>query len=1209
MPPSFRDYIRRGPFLLDGALGTMIQKLELDETFYGGADFKMLVDILCFSAPDDVMDIHLSFLRAGAQAIETNTFGSSPLRLAEYDFSQLDTHQFPKNPYGIELNTLPLQQVAYFLNLRAAELARAACAQYRCESQFDGRDLFVVGSLGPSNHVVSATTANLRQATFDQIAENFYVQAMGLIDGGVDALLFETQQDILELKAGIFGARRAMKEKKCALPLMAQVTVDPLGRMQLFNTDIHAALVTVQGTGIDAFGINCSIGPDLMEKTVERLTQVSPLPVSVLPNAGLPISEDGKTVFRFAPDRFAALLKQFVQAYRVRVVGGCCGTTPDHIAAVRDALKEVVPKPCSKPKGLYVSGPQKAVLLDSTDGLIRFGERLNIRGSKLVRDAVENNMGINHDILESVVREQVLDLGCPVIDVCMDSNQVNTVEVLREVVHRQTIDFAGAMCLDSFQPEALAEAVKVYPGRPILNSISLEETAPGKIKLDVVMESVEGHDAVFIALCTGPSGPAATATDKLDLAEKIIQRAKERYNVGPHRLFVDVNVFPIGSENEPGMNFALETLEGVRLVKQKFPKVKTILGVGNLTNGLASKPYMRLVLTSVFVDEARKRGLDAAIINPNHYLFVSDLDPHHYQLALRIIFDHDMLAFEELETIAESKKGITKKQTPVYNDLDAETAITEKIKEGFKERESGTLTFQGHTYPYEDRIVLHLPEVLQRWAPLDFVNDRLMAAMQELGDGFARGDVSLPHLLRSADMMRQVMGFIERYLTNHSDTPTSSEKRYKGIVVLGTVYQDVHSIGKDLARTLLENYGYKVIDLGVMTPLQKFIDTAITHKANAIGMSALLVQTSNHMITVSRMLEEQGMEALPVLIGGAPVSDRHAAYVALAGHDDIERMRGNVFYCRTAMDGVNIMNQLMQLKDPAAFYEDNRRKLIRKFKQAQKRQEVEAGLLASLPRRTIRFDGIHRDTRLCFRHQVYRFDLKDFANHLDKHTLFSLNWRFGAQTAGEHVTQTQAEMETLFQQWIQKASIERWIQPQGIIGLYPCCSEGEQVILFDPDDLTQEIAQLTFTTVIGAGNEDLVSGADYFIPRQKKEYDVIGLQLTTAGAQVESVIESFKRKDDFESALLLQGLSDRIAEDMAEYLHGVLRKSIGVPPDCGQRWSPGYPGMKDITQNKIIYQLLHAGELLGIKITDAGEFQPTGTTAAAVSFHTQARYT
>jgi 5-methyltetrahydrofolate--homocysteine methyltransferase len=1207
---EFKQLLRQEVLFLDGGMGTTIHGLGLEDGHFGGPDYKMLVDLLSFSQPEAMIGVHLQFYRAGAHAVETNTFGSSPFRLAEYDFSGLNLERFAPNPYGKDPRLLSHEDFAYYLSRRGAELACAARDRYRAEPGHDGRPLFVIGSMGPSNRVLSSTRATLRQSTFAAIADNFRRQALGLIDGGVDVLLYETQQDILELKAAVFGGRQAMVERGVSLPIMAQVTVDQFSRMQIFNTHIHAAQVTLQGIGIDVFGINCSIGPDLMIKSVETLSRFSPLPVSVVPNAGLPVSENGQTVFRFEPDRFSSLLRDFVAEYGVQVVGGCCGTTPDHIAATVDAIRGLAPRKRAPERGLYVSGPQEAVLLDSSRSLIRFGERLNARGSKKVRDAVENDTGINHDVLEEVVREQVQGLGCEVVDVCMDSNVVDTVAVLREVVHIQTTDFSGAMCLDSFQVDALAEAVKVYPGRPIINSISMEEASPGVLKIDAVIEATAGHDPLFVALCTGPKGPAATAREKLDLATEIIGRARDRHGVAADRIFVDVNVFPIGSESVEGMNFAVESLEGVRLVKERFPETHTSLGVGNLTNGLAKKPYMRIVLTSVFLDEARKRGLDAAIINPSHYVFVSDLDPAHYRLGLRVVLERDMDAFAELEGIAAQKAGGEAPRRVIYDDLPVEEAVIQKIKDGHKERQPGSFTFRKRGYDYQDRIVLQVADAMERHAPLDFINTHLMRAMQDLGDGFGRGEVSLPHLLKSADVMRQAMGFLEKYMRDEAGVDVHAKIDYKGTVVIGTVYQDVHSIGKDLARTLLENYGYRVIDLGTMTPLQAFIDAAREHHADAIGMSALLVQTSNHMITVARMMAEQGLD-LPVLIGGAPVSDRHAAFVAMAGGDDTARMRGDVFYCRTAMDGVNVMNAI-RTTDPARkaeLLESNRKKLIHRYEHALQRAAREEELFATLPRRVISHDEIALPAEPRFRARRVEYDLRDFAAHIDRKTLYALNWKFGGSASRERTHTTAAELGALFNEWVDKAARHGWLKPQGVMGLFPCWSEGEEVVVLDPGDASREVARLTFTTVIGAGSDDLLSGAQFFTPRgAASEPGVIGLQITTSGPQVDAFIEKMKAEGDSESALFLQGLSDRIAEDMADHLNALQRELLGIGPKAGLRWSPGYPGMRDIQMNRVIMETLGAGPAIGVIITPAGEFSPTGTTAAAVSFHPGARY-
>ena len=842
---NFTEFLREHILVLDGATGTMIQSLDLDDTAFGGTDYRMLSDLLTFSKPEAMKSIHRAFFEAGSHAVETNSFGASPMRLSEYNFSRLDLTAFAPIPYGVDLRTISHEDFARVLSRRAAEIACEARDAYRASPQYDGRPLFVIGSIGPSNRVVSHTKASLTRATFDEIEANFHCQVCGLIDGGADVLLYETQQDMLELKAAIMGGQRAMRERGKKLPIMAQVSVDQFGKMQIFNTDIQAALVTLEGIGIDAFGINCSIGPDLMEKTIAKIARFSHVPISVVPNAGLPVSEGGKTVFRFAPERFAELLLRFVEEYGVNIIGGCCGTTPEHIRLTAEAVRALKPKQRQPEPGLYVAGAQNAVLLDGSKTLIRFGERLNARGSKKVRDAVESGQGINMDVLEEVAREQAEGLGCEIIDVCMDSNLIDTTETLKTVVHAVNTDFTGAMCIDSFQVDALAEAVKCYAGRPIVNSISMEEVSPDVPKMDAVIEAVNAHNPLYVGLCTGPKGPGATVAEKLEVASEIIDRAGAKYGISPDRLFIDTNVFPIGSESVEGMNFAMETVGAIRELKKKYPTVHTILGVGNLTAGLATKPYMRTVLTSVFLDEARKVGLDAAIINPNHYVFVADLDPKDYALGRRAVIERDMDAYAELEVIAQAKKGVETVQRTSYDGLPLEEAIREKIKDGYKERENGEFTFKNRTYAYSDRIVLQVAEAMEVHAPLDFISMHLMAAMQELGDGFGRGEVSLPHLLKSADVMRQAMAFLEAYMRNESGIELDGEIAYKGTVVIGTVYQDVHSIGKDLARTLLENYGYRVIDLGVMTPLQRYIDAAKENNADAIGMSALLVQTSN----------------------------------------------------------------------------------------------------------------------------------------------------------------------------------------------------------------------------------------------------------------------------------------------------------------------------------------------------------------------------
>ncbi|MBF0280700.1 MAG: homocysteine S-methyltransferase family protein [SAR324 cluster bacterium] len=1199
---NFLEALKTQIIVLDGAMGTMIQDLKLSDEDFGGSSFKMCSDLLNFSHPNEVKNLHLEYFKAGANAIETNTLGSSPLRMKEFDFQEIDTKAFRQIPYNLDLHNLSYEEIAYYCSRIGVEAGCKAREEYMATTAYDGRPLFITGSIGPSNWVLSSTHANLSKGTWDLIESNFFHQVLGLIDGGVDVLLYETQQDILEVKAAVAGGQRAMKEKKVKLPIMVQVTVDEFSKMQIFNTDIHAALTTVQDIGIDVFGINCSIGPDLMIPTVEKMSRFCKLPLSVIPNAGLPVSENGQTVYKVGPKPIADHLLMFVEKYGVNIIGGCCGTTPAHIRTISEYVRGKKPVPREIERGTYISGGQNAVLLDSSKNLIRIGERLNVRGSKKVREAVENEEQIiNYDALEEVVNEQVKDLGVSLIDVCMDSNLVDTKTTLPSVVQHITTDFPGVLCLDSFDVAALEAAIKVYPGRPIINSISMEEYEKGVSKIDALVPLTKFHNPLYICLATGPKGPGLTAQEKYDLAQQIVENCAI-HGVRPNQLLIDVNAFPIGAESVKGMNFSTESLNAIPLIKSIDSDLRVTIGVGNLTNGLAKKPYMRIVLTSVFLDEAYKKGLDAAIVNPHHYVPVESLDAHDYQLGLKIILERDMEAYEELEEIAQVKSGKTVKRRTSYEDLTLTAAICEKIKDGFKERSSGSFEIGEMIFKYQDKIVLQVKEAIKELMPLDLINDHLMVAMQELGDGFGRGEVSLPHLLKSADVMKQVMGFLEDYMKRISGVDVTEEISYKGTIVMGTVYQDVHSIGKDLAKTLFENYGYRVIDLGVQVPLESFISTAIQEKADAIGMSALLVQTSNHMITVAKMMKDAHLD-LPVLVGGAPVNKRHAGYVSMWGQDDLEQIKPDVFYCPSVMEGVNLM-KILQSDEKEDLVAKNKEELRQYYLRAKKQNEKIEELLATLPRRQIELENYCPPAAL---YGIESIQIPILDLPLETKTLYALNWKLGRRSSWESKGLSPENVDAMKNKWIEDSHQNKWIVPQGKVGLFPCQAEGDEVILFDPTDLQKEIARIDFTVVVGKGNQEIFSAAQFFLPRSSGKMDVIGLQISTGGQESPRKVEQFKKDGDTESALLLQGLSDRVAEDLASALHNRMRKQLGIGIKDGTRYSPAYPGLENVSINKVIYKLLNADEL-GIELTDAHEFFPTSTTAAVVCFNPEASY-
>ena len=1204
---SFKEELKKRVLILDGAMGTMVQNLDLSDAAFGGAEFKMLTDLLVFSRPRELEDIHLQYLMAGADIIETDTFGASPLRLKEFDFTRIETEDLQAIPQGLDLKQSDYSAITHHLNVEGARIAKRAVERYKSMPDYDGRGLYVAGSIGPSNYVLSSTQADLKQATFDQIVDNFRLQVLGLVEGGADLVLLETQQDILELKAAILGTRKAFAESHKELPIMVQVTVDQFSKMQIFNTSIQAAYTAVAGMGIDVFGINCNVGPELMQSTVEKMSHFVQHPISIVPNAGQPVSEDGRTCYKLQPDNMAEIMQPFVSGFGVSIVGGCCGTTPAHIQALRKRIDGIERKVITPEKAIYISGPQEAVRLDSSQSLIRIGERLNVRGSKKVRDAVEHDGEMETHVLEEVVSEQVIDLGIEIIDVCMDSNIVSTEEVLPKVIHEMTSDFKGAMCIDSFSVEALKEGIEVYPGRPIINSISLEEYQDGINKLDAVLSLTRDHHPIYIALVNGPKGPGQTSKEKVDLAVEIVKQAKEKHGVTPDQLLIDVNAYPIGSESVEGLNFCAETLDCLPKIKAIHPDLKTSIGVGNLTNGLGNKPYMRKLLTSVFLDESRKVGLDCAILNPNHYVPLESLTPYDVELARKVILDRDMDAFEELEAIALAKKTGQVQKKIDYEDLELEDRICRKIRDGYKQKEAGSLEKAGMQYDYRDRIVLDVVTILDRHEPLDFISGYLMKTMRELGDGFGRGEVSLPHLLKSADVMRNVMEFLERYMQHKSGIEPGAELQYKGVVVLGTVYQDVHSIGKDLARTLLENYGYRVIDLGVQVPLDLFIETARKENADAIGMSALLVQTSNHMITVKRMLKEEGY-SIPILIGGAPVNYRHAGFVAMHGQNDTAQIHDDVFYCESGMDGVNTMNRLQDKGQKAVLFEENRERLLREYQRAKGAQEVHDKLIQSLSWRKVNFKK-HEVAREGYGIHRTEFKLSQMRENLDLKSLYSLNWKFGKKSSWAQKGVTLDQLRKLEDEWVDKAGENGWIQPKARFALLPAQSEGDEVIIYDWRDDSREIGRIKFSVCIGKGRKDKFSIARHFFSKDSGQKDMIGLQITTAGKQVEKAIAEFKKQNDSESGLYLQGLSDRVAEDLAEYIHRLLRFRAGFKKEKpGQRYSPGYPALTDLGNNKVIWDILGA-EDIGITLTDANEFDPPSTTGAVVCFHRDAGYT
>ena len=1164
---NFLETIKKQIIVMDGAMGTMIQSLNLSDDDFGGKEFNILYDILVFSKKSSLKKMHTAYFKAGANCVETNTFGSNPFRLQEFNFKNINKKNLSDLPADFNINKADIKDISYKLSLLSSKTAKEALNDYKKLKEYDGRPLFVIGSIGPSNYVLSPTKAELKKSTFDEIKANFYIQAKGLIDGGCDVLLFETQQDVLELKAGIFGAQEAIRESKKKIPIMAQVTVDEFSRMQIFGTKIESVITTLSDIGIDTLGINCSLGPELMEDAIKKLSLYSKLPISVLPNAGMPILKQGIPVYDIAPKVFTKYLKNYITKYGINIVGGCCGTNPTHIKELASAVKDIKPKKREVSDKEFISGPQERVSLDSTKDIIRIGERLNVRGSKIVKQAVELETKVDFNALEKVASNQTKELGLKVLDVCMDSNIVNTQKTLGDVIYNLCIDFDGALSIDSFETQSLIEAVKKYPGKPIINSVSIEKIDKKESKIDIVLKQTACHSPYYVIMLADEEGPAKTCAKKIEIAEKSIKECK-KYGVTPSQLFVDINAFPIGSETNKEENFALESLKSIKGIKKLNHKIKTIIGVGNLTNGLAKKAYMRLVLTSVFLDEGKKLGLDAAIVNPSHYVPVESIDKKDYKLGQQIILKKDMTAFEKLEEIAEKKVGI-KKKTVSYEKLTVKEKIYNKIKEARKEHQKGKVKVENLSFNYEDKIVLDVAEALKELKPLELINEYLIPAMKDIGDDFAEGKVSLPHLLKSADLMKYSMEFIENYMQKKEGRKL---KKKRGLIVLGTVYQDVHSIGKDLTKTLFENYNYEVIDLGVQIEPETFVSTIKKSKADAIGMSALLVQTASHMLTVSEIMSKENID-IPILIGGAPINKNFAVDVAMAGKESVKEIKSNVFYCASSMDGINVLEKLNSNKKEEVL-EKNKKELTEIYKKVKEKKKE----ILPLKKRAIKLND-KKLPDLNFKIETVKKEWN--IENLNIKALHSINWKLKKILPEEEISE-----------WIEMAKKENITNAVGKIAFFECNSDGKDLIIYKPGT-NEEIEKISFKKLISKDKKEYYYISSYFLPKKKKKKDIVGFLISRAGIPNKEI----KNRLDNEASFMLTGISNRIAEDMANFLHQKIAKK-SLDKKLTSRYSPGYSALS-IKNNKVIYKLLKANKI-GIGITEAGEFLPLSTTAAIV---------
>src|SRR4051795_11038955 len=846
-----RDYleaINSRVVIFDGGMGATLEQFDLSEKDYGGLKGKAH-EALVLHRPDVIRQVQESMVEAGAEVVETDTFQASRLKLDEWGLGE----------HTLEINT------------KAAQIARKAAGEQR----------FVAGSIGPTGMLPASDDATLGAISFGDLVEIFTEQARGLLDGGVDLIIIETAQDILEVKASVFGAREAFKLAGRSVPIQTSVTLLPQGGKMLLGTDIDSALTTLTALDVDLLGLNCSTGPEDMRDAIRFLGEHSPLPVHCIPNAGLPIQgPEGETIFPEQPEPLANVLGEFVERFGVSIVGGCCGTTPEHIAAIRErcARDSVGERPRTGP--IEVSSMMTSTPLVQEPRPTLVGERVNSQGSKKAKELL---LADDYDGLVQVAEDQV-EGGAHVLDVCVAlTERQDEDEQMSAVVKRVSLTQPAPIQVDSTEPEVLKAALEQIPGRAIVNSINLEA---GRDKADTVIPLAKAHGAALIALTIDEVGMAKTAERKVEIAKRLHEIACDEHGLDPEALIFDALTFTLTTGDEEWKPSAVETIEGIRRIKAEIPGVKTSLGVSNVSFGVSPRP--RAVLNSVFLHHCVEAGLDLAMVNPNHITPYSEISEEERELTDDLVFNRREDALERFISHFEAKG-------------EEEAAEVADPTAGMEPEEA----LHWHILRRKrDGVEDWIDRSVEKIGAVPTLNDVLLRAMKEVGDKFGAGELILPFVLQSAEVMKRAVAQLENYL-DRIDGHT------KGKVVIATVFGDVHDIGKSLVNTILTNNGYTVIDLGKQVPVEAIIEAAVENDADAIGLSALLVSTSKQMPICVQELHQRGLD-FPVLIGGAAITrdfGRRTLYPR--GKESDEVYEPGVFYCKDAFQGLDTMDALV----------------------------------------------------------------------------------------------------------------------------------------------------------------------------------------------------------------------------------------------------------------------------------------------------------
>src|SRR4051794_5771442 len=1054
---SYLDAVRERVVIFDGATGTNIQLRELTADDFGGMAMEGCNEILVDTRPDVIEDLHRSFFDVGVDVVETNSFGSLPWVLAEYDIAN-----------------------------RARELSRKAAgiASEVARSYGDGR--WVAGSLGPGTKI-----ASFGQIRFAAMRDGYKEAALGLLEGGVDLFVIETVQDLLQIKAAVIACRQAMAEIGRDVPLQLQVTIENTGRM-LIGSEIGAALTTVQALRPDVIGLNCATGPREMAEHLRYLTHHTTIPVACLPNAGLPSVVEGRMHYDLSPEELADFHARFITEIGVRVVGGCCGTTPEHLRQVVERCRDLTPgrPPIEDEPGC--ASIYSPVTYRQESSFLVVGERTNANGSKKFREAMLDS---DWDMCVQMAKEQVRE-GAQVLDVCVDYVGEDGVEDMDEIASRFATQATIPLMLDSTEPQVIEAGLQWIGGKPILNSVNLEDgDAPGT-RLDRFLSMASEYGAAVVCTCIDETGQARTRERKLEAARAIHDLAVNRYGLDPRDLIFDPLALTLATGMEESRGDGIETIEGIRLIKAELPGVSTILGLSNVSFGL--KPAARHVLNSVFLHECVEAGLDAAIVHAARIMPLNKIDDRQREVALDLVYDRRRDGYDPLQELLSLFENVS--SVAVEKEDRSGWSVEDRLKQRIIDGD-------------RDGLQAELDEALSTMGPLDIVNNVLLGGMKVVGDLFGSGQMQLPFVLQSAETMKAAVAHLEPHMEK-------SDQGGKGRLVIATVKGDVHDIGKNLVDIIFTNNGYEVHNLGIKVSISEMIEKAQEVQADAIGMSGLLVKSTLIMKENIEELNERGLAKIPVLLGGAALT---RTYVE---RDLRSIYEGRLFYGKDAFEGLHTMDKLMELKKSGSDDPDFGRALGgRNLPARAPKPEVDP---ATLPARS---PSVATDNEI-FKppwlgtEVVKGIGIDDIAGWLNETALFRNQWQFRPERNTEGKMETDEDFKNrirpILREQLAEAKASDVLVPQVVYGYFPANGDGQDLVIWTDDTRTEERARFWFPRQQA---DPYLCIADFFRPVGSEDPDYAAFTIVTMGSLVSELTAELFKADKYQDYLLLHGLS------------------------------------------------------------------------------------